>query len=64
MVIGDETRADDDFRRTHEAISDRFIVADDTLGVGAGWAMPFGSVDIKKPALIPAFAMPYTHPIR
>jgi len=50
--------------RTHETVSDRFIIADDTLGVGAGWTGLLGSVDMQEPTLIPTFAIPCTHHIR
>lgn len=62
-VIRNETCTDDGFRRTHEAISDRFIVTDDTLGVGTRWTWLLGSVDMQEPTLIPTFAIPCTHRI-
>ena len=59
VVIRNENGANDGFERTHETVSDRFIITDDALGVGAGWTRLFGSVDMQKPTLIPAFTVPY-----
>lgn len=64
MVIRDETCADDTSGRTHEAISNRFIITYDTLGIGVGWTGFLGSIGMHKPTLVPTFAIPCTRRIR
>ena len=59
-----ETCTDDPFGRTHKTISDRFIVTNNAFGVGVGWTRFFRSVDMQKPTLIPAFAIPCANRIR
>lgn len=46
VAIRHETPSDDPFGRTHETISDRLIITDDTFGVGTGWTGLFRSVDM------------------
>lgn len=49
---------------THETVGDRIIITDDALCVGAGWTRLFGSIDVQKPTLIPAFAIACPYLIR
>jgi len=64
LIIRDKTCTDGPFGRTHEAISHRFLITDDTLGVGVGWTRFLRSIDMQKPTAIPAFAIPCIHLIR
>lgn len=41
----------------HESISDRFLVADDTLCIGIGYGGLFGFISVQEPAPITTFAI-------